>query len=81
MVKYFHDFCEFHYNHKNFCHEIFLTVDCFEANSVLQRQGILITICKHYLMQSIYTAGLLIHILAMINHATWHHCHVLCILN
>ena len=25
MVKYFCDFREFHYDHENFCHEIFLT--------------------------------------------------------
>ena len=25
VVKYFHDFCEFHNDHENFCHENFLT--------------------------------------------------------
>ena len=25
MVKYFHDFCEFYYDHEIFCYNIFLT--------------------------------------------------------
>ena len=32
LVEYFRDFCEFRYDHENFCYEIFLTL----ASSTLQ---------------------------------------------